>query len=143
MQIPNTSRKTWKCMEWYEWTRAVVDFEIEQFVCGLHVQFSTCSRSCIVLLNWTNCSISKSTTALVHSYHSMHFQVFLEVFGFYIPLKVHWIWPVSHLYQTRLMWYSNVSFINIYDLHCQNSIKLNSIQVNLVCRQWISVRLTE
>jgi hypothetical protein len=33
-------------MEWYEWTRAVVDFEIEQFVCGLHVQFSTCSRSC-------------------------------------------------------------------------------------------------
>ena len=27
-----------------------VDFEIEQFVCGLHVQFSTCSRSCIVLL---------------------------------------------------------------------------------------------
>jgi hypothetical protein len=40
-------------LEWYEWTRAVVDFEIEKFVCGLHVQFSTCSRSCHRLTDGT------------------------------------------------------------------------------------------
>jgi hypothetical protein len=91
---------------------------------------------------------SRSNTTLCICHFTRNYDVtvsgrWFQLDGIILSFRNPFLSFYIYLLLIRLFMFIFIFFYAVYDLHCQNSIKLNSIQVNLVCRQWISVRLTE